>query len=166
LVNNAAITAVHRPLETVTSSDWDRVMAVNVRSIFLCSREAVVDMRQQSWGRIVNISSVTFGLGARNLLDYVSSKGAVVGFTRSFANEVGGDFITVNAVAPGSIQTEIDIENFPDQEAIEQEQIKVQAIPRRGMPDDIAGTVSFLVGDDASFISGQTLFVDGGWVMN
>lgn len=165
LVNNAALTAVHRPWETVTPEDWDRVMGVNARSMFLCGRESVQDMRRQSWGRIVNLSSVTVGLGARNLLDYVSSKGAVVGFTRSFAREVGADFITVNAIAPGSIQTEVDIENFPDQDAIEREQVAVQAIPRRGMPDDIAGAVSFLVGDDASFISGQTLFVDGGWVM-
>lgn len=165
LVNNAALTAVHRPWETVTPEDWDRVMAVNARSMFLCARAAVADMRQRSWGRIVNISSVTVGLGARNLLDYVSSKGAVVGFTRSFAREVGADFITVNAIAPGSIQTEVDIENFPDQDAIESEQIRVQAIPRRGMPDDIGGAVAFLAGEDASFISGQILYVDGGWVM-
>jgi len=165
LVNNAALTAVHRSWETVTPEDWDRVMGVNARSMFLCGRAAVTDMRRRSWGRIVNLSSATVGLGARNLLDYVSSKGAVVGFTRSFAREVGADFITVNAIAPGSIQTEVDIENFPDQGAIESEQVKVQAIPRRGLPDDISGVVAFLVSEDASFISGQTLYVDGGWVM-
>lgn len=166
LVNNAALVSVHRPWESVTPDDWDRIMAVNARSMFLCAREAVTDMRAGSWGRIVNVSSVTVGLGARNLIDYVSSKGAVVGFTRSFAREVGEAFITVNAVAPGSIQTEVDVENFPDQAAIEKEQIRVQAIPRRGQPDDIAGVVSFLASDDASFISGQTLYVDGGWVMH
>src|SRR5690606_27337497 len=74
LVNNAALVSVHRPWESVTPDDWDRVMAVNARSMFLCAREAVTDMRAGSWGRIVNVSSVTVGLGARNLIDYVSSK--------------------------------------------------------------------------------------------
>jgi 3-oxoacyl-[acyl-carrier protein] reductase len=163
LVNNAALTAVHRPWESVDPENWDRVMAVNARSVFLCSRRAVADMRTRTWGRIINLSSVTFELGQRHLLDYVSSKGAVVGFTRAFAREVGPDFITVNAISPGSIQTEIDRLNFPDQDAIAVAQSRVQAIPRRGMPEDIAAAVAFLAGDEASFITGQTIGVDGGW---
>lgn len=165
LVNNAALTGVHRPWESVSVADWDQLMAVNLRSVFLCSRAAARDMRERRWGRIVNISSVTFSLGMRNLVDYVASKGGVVGFTRAFAREVGQDFITVNAVSPGSIQTEADIANFPDQDAIAAAQAEVQALPRRGMPADIAAAVSFLAGDDASFVTGQTLGVDGGWIM-
>lgn len=166
VVNNAALTAVHRPWTSIGPEEWDRVMAVNLRSAFLCARAGAEQMRARQWGRVVNISSVTFLSGQRHLLDYVSSKGGLVGFTRAFAREVGEDFITVNAVSPGSIQTEADIENFPDQDASLAAQAQVQAIPRRGMPADIAGVVSFLCGDDAAFLTGQLVNVDGGWHMH
>ncbi|ACQ79711.1 short-chain dehydrogenase/reductase SDR [Beutenbergia cavernae DSM 12333] len=165
LVNNAALTAVHRPWRAVEPADWDRVMAVNLRSAFLCSRAAVASMEARAWGRIVNISSVTFHSGQRHLVDYVASKGGLVGFTRALAREVGASFVTVNALAPGSIRTEADVVNFPDQDAIDAQQAAVQAIPRRGVPADVAAAASFLCGDDASFITGQLLTVDGGWFM-
>ncbi|WP_382396364.1 SDR family NAD(P)-dependent oxidoreductase [Georgenia alba] len=166
VVNNAALTAVHRPWESVTGDQWDRTMAVNVRAAFLCARAGIEQMRPQRWGRVVNLSSVTFLSGQRHLIDYVSSKGAIVGLTRSLAREVGADMITVNAVSPGSIRTEIDVENFPDQAAVAAQQAAVQAIPRRGTPADIAGVVSFLCSEDASFMTGQLLNVDGGWLMH
>jgi 3-oxoacyl-[acyl-carrier protein] reductase len=166
VVNNAALTGVHRPWRSVTVDDWDRVMAVNLRSAFLCAREGVEQMAPRGWGRVVNISSVTFLSGQRHLIDYVTSKGGLIGFTRSLAREVGPDGITVNAVSPGSIRTEADLDNFPDQEAIDAQQAALQAIPRRGTPRDVAGVVSFLCGDDASFVTGQLLNVDGGWFMH
>ena len=166
VVNNAALTAVHRPWESVTGEQWDQTMAVNVRAAFLCARAGIEQMRTIGWGRVVNLSSVTFLSGQRHLVDYVSSKGAIVGLTRSLAREVGADLITVNAISPGSIRTEIDVQNFPDQEAVDAEQAAVQAIPRRGVPEDIAGVTSFLCSEDASFMTGQLLNVDGGWLMH
>lgn len=166
VVNNAALTGVHRPWGSLTVEDWDRTMAVNLRSAFLCSRAGVEQMRTLGWGRVVNISSVTFLTGQRHLLDYVSSKAAIVGLTRTLAREVGPEGITVNAISPGSIRTEADLANFPDQTAIDAQQAAVQAIPRRGTPEDVAGVVSFLCGPDASFMTGQLLNVDGGWQMH
>lgn len=166
LVNNAALTAVHRDWTSVTPEQWRQVMDVNLMGAFLSVRAVHEDMALAGWGRIVNVSSVTFSTGQRRLVDYVSSKGGLVGLTRTLARELGEEGITVNAVSPGSIRTEADLELFPDQEEVEREARAVQAIPRRGVPEDIAAAVSFLSSDDASFISGQVLNVDGGWVMH
>jgi NAD(P)-dependent dehydrogenase (short-subunit alcohol dehydrogenase family) len=108
---------------------------------------------------------VTFHLGRPNLVHYVASKAGMIGFTRSLAREVGRDGITVNAVTPGAIQTEAELEMFPDQEGIAEWLGREQAVPRRGVPVDIAEAVGFLASDGAGFISGQTLNVDGGWAM-
>lgn len=167
LVNNAGLTAVHRDWMTVTPEQWDQVMAVNVRSMFLCSRAVVEEMTASHWGRIVNISSVTFLSGQRDLIDYVASKGAVVGFTRTLAREVGRHGITANAVSPGAIRTEAELEIFPEQEeSMLAATLAVQAVQRRGTPEDIASAVGYLCSDEAGFISGQNLVVDGGWLLN
>ena len=167
LVNNAGLTLVHRPWKTVTPDQWDEVMAVNLKSMFLCSRAVISDMEEQGWGRIVNISSVTFLSGQRNLIDYVASKGGVVGFSRTLAREVGSDGITVNTVTPGAIRTEAEIEMVPDPNDVALASIlDVQAIKRRGTPDDIAVAIAFLCSDSAGFITGQNLVVDGGWLLN
>ncbi|MFM9107299.1 MAG: 3-oxoacyl-ACP reductase family protein [Chloroflexota bacterium] len=165
LVNNAAITDCHKPWTDIDEEEWNRVLAVNLTSCFLCFREAYPDMRAAGWGRVVNISSVTVHLGRPNLVHYVASKAGMIGFTRSLAREVGGDGITVNAVTPGAIQTEAELEMFPDQAGIAEWLGREQAVPRRGLPEDIADTVAFLASDAAGFISGQTLNVDGGWAM-
>ena len=167
LVNNAGLTLVHRPWKSVTPDQWDEVMAVNLKSMFLSSRAVISDMEKQRWGRIVNISSVTFLSGQRNLIDYVSSKGGVVGFSRTLAREVGPDGITVNTVTPGAIRTEAEIEMVPDpnDEALTSI-LDVQAIKRRGTPDDLAVAIAFLCTDSAGFITGQNLVVDGGWMLN
>jgi 3-oxoacyl-[acyl-carrier protein] reductase len=157
LVNNAGLTLVHRNWKSVTPEQWDEVM----------TRAVVSDMEKQKWGRIINISSVTFLSGQRNLIDYVSAKGGVVGFSRTLAREVGSDFITVNTVTPGAIRTEAEIEMVPDAQDVALAPImEVQAIKRRGTPDDVAAAIAFLCNDDAGFITGQNLVVDGGWMLN
>jgi 3-oxoacyl-[acyl-carrier protein] reductase len=166
LINNAAITNVHKPWHAITETEWDRVLAVNLKGCFLCARAAYPHMKKDGSGRIVNISSVTVALGQANLLHYVSSKAGIIGFTRGLARELGSDQITVNAIAPGAIRTEAELEMFPDQGQIEVRQNDVQALKRRGLPEDIAGAVVFLASDESSFVTGQTLFVDGGWVMH
>jgi 3-oxoacyl-[acyl-carrier protein] reductase len=100
------------------------------------------------------------------MLHYVSSKGGVIGFTRSLAREVGPDQITVNAVTPGAIRTENELEQFPDQGESTRRLLDLQSLKRRGAPEDIAAVVAFLGSDDSSFITGQTINVDGGWAMH
>ena len=167
LVNNAALTAVHRNWKSVTPEQWDEVMTVNLKSMFLCSREVISDMEEQKWGRIVNLSSVTFLSGQRNLVDYVSAKGGAVGLSRTLAREVGSEFITVNTVTPGAIRTEAEIEMMPEGEDTSlAHMMQVQAIKRRGTAEDVAAAITFLSSEDAGFITGQNLVVDGGWMLN
>lgn len=167
LVNNAGLTAVHRDWKSVTPEQWDEVMTVNLKSMFLCSRAVISDMEAQRWGRIVNLSSVTFLSGQRNLVDYVSAKGGAVGLSRTLAREVGSECITVNTVSPGAIRTEAEIEMMPDGEDISlAHMMEVQAIKRRGTAEDIAAAIEFLCSEDAGFITGQNLVVDGGWMLN
>ena len=166
LVNNAALTDVHKPWQEIDEAEWDAVMAVNLKSCFLCFRAVYPAMREASWGRVVNISSVTFWLGRPHLVHYVASKAGMIGFTRSLAREVGKEGITVNAVTPGAIRTEAELEMFPDQDDIARWLSEEQAVPRRGLPEDIAAAVDYLVSERAAFISGQTLNVDGGWAMH
>jgi 3-oxoacyl-[acyl-carrier protein] reductase len=166
LVNNAALTDVHRDWTELTEADWDRSLAVNLKGCFLAFRAAYPHLAKSGCGRVINISSVTFLTGQGRLLDYVSSKGGMIGFTRTLARDVGKHGITVNAITPGAIRTEAELETFPDQEEVERQMAALQSIPRRGLPADIANGVVFLASDEASFISGQTLNIDGGWAMH
>ncbi len=133
---------------------------------FLCFRAAYPHLRDGGHGRVINISSVTFWVGHKQLAHYVASKGGIIGFTRAIAREVGPEGITVNAVTPGAILTEAELTMFPDQEAVAAQMASLQSLSRRGLPEDIAHGVVFLASDEASFITGQTLNVDGGWVMH
>jgi 3-oxoacyl-[acyl-carrier protein] reductase len=164
LVNNAAIYPL-RPWTEIEEDEWDRVMAVNLKGYFLCTRAAFPRMRERGRGRIINVASITFFIGWSGFLDYVSSKGAVIGFTRTIAREVGPEGITVNAISPGAFPTAAE-RVHPDQEALNRRILDQQCLKRRGKPEDVGNLVSFLASDAASFITGQTVMIDGGWAMH
>jgi 3-oxoacyl-[acyl-carrier protein] reductase len=163
LVNNAAIYP-SRPWTEITEEEWDRVFAVNIKGYYLCARAAYPHMKARGSGKIVNISSITFLQGKWDkLLHYVSTKGAVVGFTRALARELGTEGINVNCIAPGAFPTDAE-KIHPDPEGYNRTVLESQMIKRRGTTDDIANAVLFLVSPLSDFITGQTLVVDGGWV--
>jgi 3-oxoacyl-[acyl-carrier protein] reductase len=164
LVNNAAIYPL-RPWTEIEEEEWDRVLAVNLKGYFLCARAAFPHMRDSGHGRIINVASITFFIGWAGFLDYVSSKGAVIGFTRTLAREVGADGVTVNAISPGAFPTAAE-RVHPDQEALNRRILEQQCLKRRGTPEDVGNLVTFLASDAASFITGQTIMIDGGWAMH
>jgi 3-oxoacyl-[acyl-carrier protein] reductase len=161
LVNNAGITR-DMLLIKMKEEDWQKVLDVNLTSAFLCSKFAVKHMMRQRYGRIVNMASVVGLAGQAGQTNYAASKAGLIGFTKSLAKEVGSRGITVNAVAPGFIPTAL-TDVLPD----EQRAAAIAATPlgRLGTVEDVASAVCFLASDEASFITGQVLSVDGGLVM-
>ena len=144
-------------------------MSVNVRSQFVCAKAVFPFMRDQHYGKIINVSSVTFHLGHKGYVHYVASKGAIIGFTRALAREVGADNITVNCITPGAIKTETEIEKLGSLQAQEEATatlLKVQSIPKRMHAADIEGAFVFLASEESDFITGQTLNADAGWTMH
>ncbi|MTD58722.1 SDR family NAD(P)-dependent oxidoreductase [Amycolatopsis pithecellobii] len=164
LVLNAAATG-RLPWDEITEDAWDRVSAVNLKGAFLCSRRAFGGVRGRDGGAVVTVSSVLAKLGAPQSLHYTTTKAGILGFTRALARELGPRGIRVNSVMPGAIQTEEELESFPDQEEARRKTLRNQMLQRRGLAEDIAGAVSFLLGPDSGFITGQTICVDGGWVL-
>jgi 3-oxoacyl-[acyl-carrier protein] reductase len=162
LVNNAAIYPIG-PWHEIDPAGWDEVFATNVRGYYLLARAVRPQMLARGGGAIVNVSSVTFWTGQALLLTYIASKGAVVGFTRALAREAGPDGIRVNAVAPGAFPTAA-TDIHADQEKLWRDVLEAQSIKRRGEVEDVAKAIAFLAGDDSSFVTGQTLLVDGGWM--
>ena len=164
LVNNAGITRDNL-LSKMTTDDWDAVMAVHLRGSFLMSRATQKHMVEAGWGRIVNLSSGS-ALGNRGQANYSAAKAGLQGFTKTLAIELGKFGVTVNAVAPGFVETEMTAAiakrtgvSFEDVKAAAAKRIPVARV---GQPEDIAATVSFLVREDASFVSGQVIYVAGG----
>ncbi|MCL6593962.1 MAG: 3-oxoacyl-ACP reductase FabG [Alicyclobacillus sp.] len=165
LVNNAAVfsTIKMKPFYELSEEEWDALMRVNLKGVFLASRSVFPYMKERG-GRIVNMSSATVLEGRPNYLHYVSSKAGVVGFTRAAARELGPFNITVNAIAPGPTYTEIPRETVTEAQKLHM--LHAQAIKKLATPDDIAGALVFLCSDEASFITGQLLTVDGGMNMH
>jgi 3-oxoacyl-[acyl-carrier protein] reductase len=164
VINNAAIYP-SKPFEDYTIEEHQAVQRVNVDAGIVAVQVALPGMKARQWGRIINVASVTFYGGWALLSPYVASKGAMVGLTRAWAREFGGDGITVNAIAPGAFPTDAE-KIHPDPEGYTRLVLDRQAVKRRGTPADIAKALAFLASDDAGFITGQTLNVDGGWVMH
>jgi 3-oxoacyl-[acyl-carrier protein] reductase len=164
LVNNAAV--YHRkPWTEITEADWDQVLDTNLKGYYLCARAAYPALKASGHGRVINVASITFFGGIPNLLDYVASKGGIVGFTRALAREVGPDSITVNTLSPGAFPTDAE-KIHPDLENYNREILASQSIKRRGTPEDVGNLVTFLAGDGSSFITGQLIQIDGGWMMH
>jgi 3-oxoacyl-[acyl-carrier protein] reductase len=162
LVNNAAVYPIG-PWHEMDAAQWDAVFATNIRGYFLMARAVRPQMIARGGGAVVNVASVTFFTGNALLLAYVASKGAVIGFTRALAREAGPDGIRANAVAPGAFPTAA-TEIHADQEALWRDVLEGQSIKRRGEVDDVARAIAFFASDESSFVSGQTLLVDGGWM--
>lgn len=162
LVNNAALFGPleYQSIEDITSDLWDRVMAVNVRGVFLCSQAVVPIMKRQRHGKIINIASGTLLSGVPNFVHYVTSKGAVFAFTRALSREVGPFGITVNTLAPGLTMSEaVALHHAP--ETIERTRM-ARALPRDETPEDLEGALSFLASSDSDFMTGQMVVVNGG----
>ena len=161
LVNNAGVTSF-RPFLEVTEAEWDRVMSVNLKSLFLCTQAVLPDMLSTGWGRVINISSSSAQSGSARMTTYASSKGGVIAFTKSLALEFAAAGITVNNIPPGFVDT-------PMLQASSEKitggiagQAANSPMKRSGRPEDIAAACAFLASEEAGYITGLTLSVNGG----
>ncbi len=164
VINNAAIYP-SKSFEDYTLEEMQKVQHINVDAGIVCVQVALPHMREKGWGRIINIASVTAYGGWALLSPYVQSKGALIGLARAWAREFGAYGITVNAISPGAFPTDAE-KIHPDPEGYTKFVLEHQAVKRRGSSRDIASALMFLASDEAGFITGQTLNVDGGWVMH
>ena len=161
LVNNAGITK-DTFIIRMKEEDWDKVIAVNLKGVFNCTKEVIPVMMKKKWGRIINITSIIGIIGNRGQANYAASKAGIIGFTKSIAKEVASRNITCNAIAPGYIETEMTSE-LP--ESVKEAYFKSIPLGKAGTPSDVANLVLFLVQDESSYITGQVINVDGGMVM-
>lgn len=166
LVNNAAKNTELKwgPFNEIKVEEWDKVMAVNLRGTWLCIKSVFPFMKQQGGGKIVNITSGTYFLGTPGFAHYISSKAGVIGLTRALSKELGQHNININAIAPGLTVTEVNTSVFTP-EYLGQVR-KMKAFQRDQFPNDLVGTVVFLLSPDSDFMTGQTLVVDGGRHLN
>ena len=169
IVINTAGIFPQTPLETVTFEVWRKIIATNLDGTFLVSMAFIPGMKERKWGRIISMSSSTFGSVVTGFVPYVSSKAGIVGFTRAMATELGPFGITVNAIQPGLTKTPGAMgrpprAGFKTMDDEFDSVAQMQAIKRAEVPDDLVGAASFLTSDDSAFITGQTINVDGGRV--
>jgi NAD(P)-dependent dehydrogenase (short-subunit alcohol dehydrogenase family) len=162
LVNNAG-TNIRKPFLEITRQDFDDVVHVNLRAVFFLTQAVVNEMMKQKMGKIINIASLASQIGLRNVSAYAASKGGIASLTKSLALELAPYNINVNAIAPGYYQTKMTEALFRDEEG---HRWVLSRIPmgRAGVPDDLAGTAVFLASSASDYITGQILFVDGGWI--
>ena len=164
LVTNAAY-ARRSPWNEISVEQWDQTLAVNLRGAFVCAKAVHPGMLRRGRGSIITVTSVMVDLGMAGALDYVASKGGVIGFTRALAREVGPDQIRVNSVMPGAIRTEYEVETETEtEEELAERLAGLQSLPQRGYAKDLAATFVYLACDDSAFVTGQVIPVDGGWV--
>jgi 3-oxoacyl-[acyl-carrier protein] reductase len=168
LINNAAIFSKIKvetvPFNELDMADWDRMMAVNLKGTFLCSRAVYPYMKKQNKGKIINMASATFFEGTPVMPHYVASKAGIIGLTRSLASAMAEYNINVNCIAPGRTLSE----DSSDESAMKSNEIraKTRQIKRIEYPEDLAGTAVFLASEDSDFITGQTIVVDGGTIFH
>src|SRR2546426_12584217 len=161
LVNNAGITR-DQLLMRMKRADWDAVLSTNLTSAYLCSQQAITSMLRQRWGRIINITSIFGQMGQAGQANYAASKAGLIGLTMAIAREVASRSITCNAVAPGFVETAM-TSGLPDD--LKQTALKLIPLGRIGTPEDVANAVAFLASDEASYITGHVLNVNGGMLM-
>jgi 3-oxoacyl-[acyl-carrier protein] reductase len=164
LVNNAALFAdlPTRAWQDITPDEWDQVMAVNMRGVFLCCQAVVPVMAKNGGGSIINVSSSTIINGGRGSIHYTASKAGVMGITRAFARQVGDLSVRVNTLAPGGTASDTLMAAHDNDPSFFDRNVPLRSIKRWEQPDDLVGTVIFLASDDSAFMTGQMLVVDGG----
>ncbi len=161
LVNNAGITK-DKPMAMMSEDDWDTVLDINLKGCFLCTKAAAKLMIKKKYGRIINISSVAGAYGNPGQANYSASKGGMIGLTKTTAKELAPRGITCNAVTPGLIESDM-TEILP--EDLKQKYLEKIALGRFGTPEDVANVVAFLASDEAAYVTGQVIDIDGGLVM-
>jgi 3-oxoacyl-[acyl-carrier protein] reductase len=165
LVNNAALVfgITRKPFTEIPPDEWDKLMTVNLKGAFLCSRAVFPQMKKQGKGKIINLTSETAFTGSRYMVHYVTSKGGILSLTKALAVEVGQYGIRVNAIGPGFTDSEASRSLIDD---IAKYDVRLTPLGRLEVPEDLAGALIFLASDDSDFITGQTLVVDGGRYMH
>lgn len=168
LVNNAAIagTLEHKPVTEISSEEWARVIGVNLGSVFQCTKAVVPTMAAQGYGKIINMATAAFFLGAEHMAHYIASKAGIIGFSRSVARELGASGIRVNVIAPGLTMSAKLREHPVGGGEIGKAIAAARSIAREELPEDLIGTLIYLASPDSDFVTGQTIVVDGGDAMH